>query len=321
MNGLAARYFAALLGALVTAGCVSFEPGPLPGAPEGADYADLSQARVRYIDHGEGPAVVFLHGFGSSLEAWAEVVPKVAEDHRTIALDLKGFGWSGRPEGDYSPKAEARLVFELLDELGVDDVAVVAHSWGSSVALQMALQKPGRVRRLALYAAWIYDEQLPATFYWARAKGVGEFIYGLFYRQLPNQKLEAAFYDRSEITQEYVDYVKALLDRPGTTAAALAATRGQRFSRWEEQYGAIDHPTLLLWGREDNVSNLRYGERLVRQLPNAELEVYPRCGHFPMREAFASSTRDLRAFLAEDFVRAEGSASSAKGEGAEGGAP
>jgi len=292
--GTAALAWALALGCF---GCVSFEPGPLPGEPESASYADLSQARIRYLDRGEGPAVVFLHGFGSSLETWAAVIPEVTETHRAVALDLKGFGWSGRPPGDYSPQAEADLVFELMDELGIDDAAVVAHSWGASVALQMALRDPERVRRLALYGAWVYADQLPSTSYWARADGVGEAIYGLYYRQLPNQKLGAAFYDRSELTQEYVDYVKELLDRPGTTAAALAATRGQKFGRWQDRYGEVDQPTLLMWGREDHVSRLEYGERLVRQLPDARLEVYPRCGHFPMREARASSTRDLAEFL------------------------
>lgn len=287
------------LGLLVVGGCLSFQPAPLPGEPDDASYADLSQARVRYLDEGEGngPPVVFLHGFGSSIESWAEVLPKIEKNHRVVALDLKGFGWSGRPEGDYSPEAQAELVFELLDELGVETTAVVAHSWGSSVALKMAMMQPDRVRRLALYGAWVYAEQLPTSFYWARADGIGEAIYGVFYNQLPNEKLAAAFYDRSELTQAYVDYVKKLLDRPGTKAAALAATRGQRFETLQEAYSTVEQPTLLLWGREDNVSHLRYGERLVRDLPNAELEVYPRCGHFPMREATEASTRDLAAFL------------------------
>lgn len=280
-------------------GCVSFHPGPLPGEPEDANYAKLSQARIRYIDVGQGDPVVFLHGFGSSLESWETVIPEVAKNRRAIALDLKGFGWSSRPEGDYSPPRQAELVFELLDKLGIDRAAVVAHSWGSSVALQMARKQPDRVSRLAMYGSWVYADQLPSSFYWARADGIGELIYGLYYDQLPNEKLAGAFYDRSEMTQEYVDYVKKMLDRPGTEAAALAAVRGQHFEKLQEHYSEIEQPTLLMWGREDRVARLRYGERLVRELPNAELEVYPRCGHFPMKEAANSSTRDLMGFLGE----------------------
>lgn len=307
---------AAACGVALLAGCVSFAPGPLPDEPESADYADLSQARVRYVDEGEGPAVVFLHGFGSSLEVWGEVMPEVRPGRRTIALDLKGFGWSGRPEGDYSPQQQADLVFELLDRLGVDEAAVVAHSWGASVALQMARRQPDRVRRLALYGAWVYAEQLPATFYWARTQPVGEVIWSLFYRQLPNEKLAAAFYDRSEISQEYAEYARSLLYRPGTLGATLAAVRGQRFEEWQSHYSEVDQPTLLLWGREDGVAHVRYGERLVRQLPDAELEVYARCGHFPMREAKAASTEDLVEFLNRGREDGRGAGRTAAHEGA-----
>jgi pimeloyl-ACP methyl ester carboxylesterase len=92
--------------------------------------------------------------------------------------------------------------------------------------------------------------------------------------------------------------VDAALARPGTVAAALAAVRGQRYAGVEGRYRTIDKPTLLLWGREDAVTPVRYGERLARDLPNAQLVTYPRCGHFPMIEAMSTSNRDLMSFLA-----------------------
>ena len=162
-------------------GCMMFHPGPLPGEPKTATYAEVNGVRIRYLDVGQGPPVVLIHGFASSLETWNGVVPALAKTHRVIALDLKGFGWSGRPEGDYSPRAEAELVFGLLDQRGVDRAAVVAHSWGASVALEMALAKPARVTRMALYDAWIYEEQLPTFFIMARASGVGETLFRLYY--------------------------------------------------------------------------------------------------------------------------------------------
>ena len=90
-------------------GCLSFHAGPLPGAPQNATYADVDGVRLRFHDKGEGPAVVMLHGFASSLETWDTVAPKLEKTHRVLSLDLKGFGWSARPEGDYSPAAQAKL--------------------------------------------------------------------------------------------------------------------------------------------------------------------------------------------------------------------
>jgi len=110
-------------------------------------------------------------------------------------------------------------------------------------------------------------------------------------------KRSFAFYDKSIVNERFVEEVNAALDRPGTVAAALAAVRGQRFAEVETKYRTIDKPTLLLWGREDIVTPVRYGERLVRDLPNAQLVTYARCGHFPMIEAQHASNRDLVKFL------------------------
>ncbi len=293
----------ALLVIFATAGCPSFHAGPLPGEPTRATYLEVDGTRIRYTDQGAatvpGSAVVLLHGFASALETWKAVVPVLATEHRVVALDLKGFGWTGRPPGDYSPQAQAKLVWGLLDRLKIATPSVVGHSWGCSVALAMALERPQRVQRLALYDAWVYEEQLPTAFLWSRASGVGEMLFGLYYRERTDEKLALAFYDKQRITEQFVEDIERALDRPGTTAAALAAVRGQRFETLQQSYRSIQQPTLILWGREDRVAPLSFGERLAAELPRCELKVYPRCGHFPMIEAQHASTADLQAFLRE----------------------
>lgn len=159
---------AASLLAVAFSGCLHFHNGPMPGEPKDATYLEVEGARVRYVDVGEGPAVVLLHGFASSIENWTAVMPALVENHRVIAIDLKGFGWTDRPVSDYSPAAQAQLVKAVLDARGVQKVSLVAHSWGSSVALAFTMANPTRVERLALYDAWVYESQLPSMFHLAR---------------------------------------------------------------------------------------------------------------------------------------------------------
>jgi len=302
------------------AGCLSFHGGPMPGEPRNARFAEVEGARVRYLDTESGdattrpagateredgepvpavekPTVVLVHGFASAIEAWSPVIPALAKTHRVLALDLKGFGWTDRPEGDYSPEAQARIFLKLLEVRGVRKAALVAHSWGSTVALAAVLAAPERFTKLALYDAWVYEDQLPTFFHWARAEGVGEALFGLYYKERADERMALAFFDKRYVTERLVEEVDAALERPGTVAAALAAVRGQRYAEVEAKYRTIDKPTLLLWGREDLVTPLKFGERLSRELPNSKLVVYPRCGHFPMIEAMDASTRDLVAFL------------------------
>ncbi len=292
----------ALLVALAGCGALPFHAAPPPGAPKDATFATVDDVRLRYraLGQGDRTPVLFLHGFAATLETWSTLQPLVARERRTLSVDLKGFGFSGRPRGDYSPHAQAKLLLALLDQQGLREVVVVAHSWGSSIALALALEAPARVRRLALYDAWAYEEQLPPFFLWARTEGVGEFLFRAFYKERPHERIAYAFFDRERyVTEELIANVERGLERPGTVAAALEAVRGQTYGLWQERLRTIEAPTLLLWGREDEVTTLAFGERLARELPAARLVVYPRCGHFPMLEASAASNREVLSFLAE----------------------
>lgn len=294
-----AAFVAAAL--LAGTGCDGYHRGAMAGEPKTATYLQVEGARIRYEDTGpqDDPApVVLVHGFASSLENWLAVTPTLAKKHRVLSMDLKGFGWSDRPEGDYSPAAEAKIVLALMKARGIEKASVVGHSWGSSVVLSMALAAPERVSKIALYDAWVYEEQLPSFFLWARTPGLGEALFNAYYKENVDERISFAFFDQERyITDEMMTAVERSLERPGTIAAALAATRGQRFSEFQDKYRTIKQPTMLLWGREDEVTLLHFGEQLSRELPNARMKVYPRCGHFPMIEAAAESTADLLAFL------------------------
>lgn len=284
---------------LAQLGCLAYHRGAMRGEPESATFTELRGTRMRYRDEGrlDGPAVVMIHGFASSLETWLGVAPALRDRYRVLSLDLKGFGWTDRAEGDYSPEEQARLVLALMDERGIDRAAVVAHSYGSSVALEMALLAPERVTRIALYDAWAYDAQLPSFFHMSRAPSIGEALFATWYGERTEDRIALAFYDQRFITMELVDDIDRSLRRPGTYAAALAAVRGMHYEEMQRHYREITVPVLLQWGREDRVTPVSIGERLLRDLPHAELVVHPRCGHFPMIEALTQSNDRLVSFL------------------------
>lgn len=293
----AATLAVAAVVAIALCGCPSYHAAKLPGTPANATFVDVDGVSVHYREQGQGPAIVLIHGYGASLESWAGVAPILAAQHRVIAVDLKGFGWTPRPEGDYSPAAQAHLVWGVLDKLGVKDVAIVGHSWGTSVALSMAVAQPARVRQVALYSAYVYDEQVPSFFRWAQLGGVGELLFTLFYRERIEDRAPLAYRDERYVTQPRVDRVEEDLAKPGTVAAALAVARGHHFAELHRQLATFERPVLLMWGADDQVTPVSFGYRLAGELRNAELKVYPRCGHIPMVEARIPSTRDLVRFL------------------------
>lgn len=295
------------------AGCLSFHPGKPPGTPKMGEFTRVGGETIRFVDTGKpgsdaaGAAqpgkgnVVLVHGFGATIEEWLAVIPALKKaGYRVLALDLLGHGWSGRPPGDYSIPAQANRVLALASQRGIDDFAIVGHSWGSAVTMATAIAAPERVKRIALYNGMYFEDQKPVLFDWAKTPGLGELIYGVFYPDRQDEKLAFAFYDAEKhVTEEMVEDVDGLLDRPGTLAAALAGVRAMRYTELEKRYRTVRQPVLLMWGREDNVTPLSYGERLLKQLPNGRLVVYPQCGHLPMVEVPGATNHQLLRFLAE----------------------
>jgi pimeloyl-ACP methyl ester carboxylesterase len=282
---------------LVAAGCVRFQSGPSETLPQTERLQLAGRGQLRVVDKNSGAAetVLLVHGYGASSASYAPVIAKLAERFRVLAVDLPGFGLSDRRPGDYSPEGLADVLARILDEKQVQKAHVVGHSWGSSVVLAFALRHPQRLDKLAVISAWIYDDQLLPFMRWARVRGLGEMLYGMFYRQNLGERLYLNFYDPSLVTQAVVDEVERQMARPGALAAALAAVRGMKFR--EDDYKKIAAPTLILWGREDRVARLAFGERLARELPSAQLVVLGRCGHIPMWECTGETAGTLRAFL------------------------
>jgi 2-hydroxy-6-oxonona-2,4-dienedioate hydrolase/4,5:9,10-diseco-3-hydroxy-5,9,17-trioxoandrosta-1(10),2-diene-4-oate hydrolase len=168
------------------------------------------------------------------------------------------------------------------------------------VVLAFARRHPDRLDRLVIISGWVYDEQLLPIMRWARVRGLGEALYALFYRNLIGERLYLNFHDPSLVSEQVVDDVERQMARPGAIGAALAAARGMRFAEHEGQYAHIGAETLILWGREDRVARLAFGERLARELPRARLVVLPRCGHVPMWECGGETALALRQFLDGD---------------------
>ncbi len=286
---------------LMAGGCVHFQTSVSDPLPAEERVVVGTRGQLRVIDknpNGARETVLLVHGYGSSTASYAPVMDALAAHFRVLAIDLPGFGKSDRRDGDYSPDALADVLADVLTHKGVQRAHVVGHSWGSSVVLAFARRHPDRLDRLVIISGWVYDEQLLPIMRWARVPGLGEALYGLFYRNSIGERLYLNFVDPNLVTQRVVDEVEKQMGLEGAVAAALAAARGMhRFAETEGEYRTIKNPTLLLWGRDDRVARLAFGERLARELPHARLVVMGRCGHIPMWECTGETAAALTQVL------------------------
>lgn len=115
-------------------------------------YADSSGVKIHYVTLGEGPVVLFIHGFPDYWYTWRKQMPALAEHFQVVAIDQRGFNLSDQPEGveNYTVDKLVGDVAAVLDHLGVEKATIVGHDWGGFVAWSFAMTKPERTERLII---------------------------------------------------------------------------------------------------------------------------------------------------------------------------
>jgi pimeloyl-ACP methyl ester carboxylesterase len=275
-------------------------PMSLPGR-----LVDVGGTSVFVHRRGQGPALVLVHGFLMSHWYWRDVVDRLAQAYDVIAIDLPGFGESDRPSPSrypYSLEAMGRTVLGLLDELGVERFALLGHSMGGGVALDVASQAAERVLALVLASAAAYAPLRPPPLSGILlAPGLGETLFrrGLTRRRFGRDLRRLAYLLPESVKEEAVDYWWDRLCRPGGPEAAYAMLGHlMRLSPFSErlQLSPLRIPTLLVWGEQDALVPLELGRRLSREL-GAPLRVVPMTGHTPHEERPAAFLQIVLPFL------------------------
>jgi|AntRauMinimDraft_3_1070383.scaffolds.fasta_scaffold00019_15 pimeloyl-ACP methyl ester carboxylesterase len=252
-------------------------------------------------DESEGPPVVFVHGIPTWSFLWRDIVPAVAEDRRTIALDMVGYGNSVMSDDfDRSIRAQEKMLEALLADLAIDRIALVAHDIGGGVALRFAAHNPDVVERLVLSNAVCYDSW-PVEF----VSNLGLPSTANLEREELEGRLDSAFVEGAygEADSEFVDGMKApWLTDEGHVSLVRDAVATNTNHTTEIDYEAITAETLLLWGEDDVMQPYAYAERLAEDIPDAELTPLSDAYHWVPEDRSDAYADRLREFLSRTEV-------------------
>jgi len=274
-------------------------------ATERGEMIDAGGIRTHYHDVGprEGAPVIMLHGSGPGVSAWANwrlnMAALAGAGHRVLAPDLVGFGATERPDGVYySLGTWCEQVFAFMDALGVDRAAVVGNSLGGRIALDLAAARPERITRMVLMGAPGVGMTMTEGLTQLRA-------YQPSMENMRQLLLDCFAVDPSIITDELVRTRYEASMRPGMfeTYQEMFSDRhaGNRLGITEEQARAIGTRTLLVHGREDKVVPVEVSWNMLRLLPDADLAVFARCGHWTQIERANDFNAVVGAFLASPW--------------------
>ena len=261
-------------------------------------------ARANYVEMGEGPPLVFVHGLSGAWQNWLENIPRFARTHRVIALDLPGFGASPMPPWEISIPAYGRFLRDFCERLGIERCSLVGNSMGGFIATEVAITEPERADEIVLVSAagitWARARREPA----AMVARVGRATAPLAFRfsmagirrpRLRHSAFRGVFHDPSALRRELLwENIVPALQSPGYFDA-ITTLPGYDI---RDRLGEIEVPTLIVWGRNDRVVPIPAAFSYKRRIgDNAELEIFDRCGHVPQMERPVRFNRIVERFL------------------------
>jgi pimeloyl-ACP methyl ester carboxylesterase len=267
-----------------------------------AEFVQVAGIRLHVRDTGpkDAPAVILLHGLGSSLQTWEPWAETLSAQYRVIRFDLPGFGLTGPdPTGDYSDTRSMVVLAALMDTLSIQHASLIGNSMGGKIAWLFAATYPKRVDKLVLVSpdgfaspGFEYDKkpELPI-------------IARLLPYTLPTwmlrMNLAPAYGDPSKLTDAVVRRYHDLMLAPGVRGAMLDRMEQVRLEPPEPLLARITAPTLLVWGERDALIPFSNAQDYLKSVPNCRLVSFPELGHVPQEEAPARSLVPVMAFLAE----------------------
>ncbi len=268
-------------------------------APPPSQFIDIAGIRLHVRDTGpkSAPALIFLHGFGSSLQTWDDWARDLETDYRVIRYDLPGFGLTGAdPTADYSDRRSITVLLALMDWLGVARASLVGNSMGGRIAWTFAALNPKRTDKLVLISPDGFAS--PGLDYGAPSKAP------LIMQALPyvlpsfmlRDSLAPAYANVDVMTDARFRRYRDMMLAPGVRQAIVDRMNQMVLVNPVPLLKAIQAPTLLMWGEKDGMIPFANSADYLRALPHATLAALPGVGHIPQEEA-PRTVSILREFL------------------------
>jgi len=275
------------------------------------DFVISNGVRLHYVTQGEGKLMLLLHGFPEFWYSWRHQIPEFAKDHKVVAIDLRGYNDSDKPEG-VSAYRMSELIKDIagtIQGLGYDRCILAGHDWGGAIAWQFAYAHPEMVDRLI-----VMNLPHPAKF----TEGLRTpqqllrswYIFLFQLPMLPEMLLQAGDYqmigemfsrmaiDKSAFTQADLDAYKDAAAKRGALTAMLNYYRNILQSGFTPQeWGRLTVPTLLIWGENDTALGIELTYGTEAYVQNLTVRYIPNCSHWVQQEQPQLVNQYIREFL------------------------
>jgi haloalkane dehalogenase len=286
--------------------------------PFTSHWRTLDAGRYHFVDEGEGPPLLFVHGNPTWSFYWRNLICAFRDQHRVVAPDHLGCGLSDKPQ-DYPYRLQVHIdnLVELIDALDLQNITLCGHDWGGAIAVGAALARPARVARLVLlntaafpppYIPWRIRVCRTPLFGKLALQGLNLFSLAALRMAVQDPRalspdVRAGLIAPYDCWQHRIGVYSFVQDIPATDRHPTWAT----LERIEQGLGTLaDRPIQLIWGMRDWCFRPTCLQRFQQHWPAARTVEIPTAGHWVVEEAPEQVERALREFLRSDANHATG---------------
>lgn len=266
--------------------------------PADGQFAEVAGARLHYVDQGEGPAIVMVHGLMGQLRNFSHTLAgRLAKDHRVILVDRPGWGHSALTGPRPGIAGQATMIAELIEQLGLERPLLVGHSLGGAVALALGLDRPERVRGLGLIAplTQVVDRpppQFAALLAPAALRPAMAWLVAVPAGAVTGPATAAAVFAPDPVPTDFATRGGgALALRPQSYMAGSFEIRHVRdeVAAMVPRYAGLTLPVSILFGEGDRVLDPQlHGATTAAMIPGAKFEAIPGGHMLPVTQADAT---------------------------------
>ena len=254
--------------------------------------------KLHYRELGRGPTVVLLHGLGGDGRRWERNIGPLSRDFRVIALDQIGFGQSDKPPANYGNRMLSEFLSRFLAAIGVAKVSLIGNSMGAQVALHAAARNPAVVDRLVLVSGGnVTRAGAPPP---PRMAPERQRLMNGVTSEETRELLGLLVHDKSLITNRMVDDTLMTHLKSGYAIGKILEAGPNLNALSEEEVRTVRTPTLIIWGKDDEMTGPAAADRLAAIIPGGRKLIIDNAGHMPQWEQPDEFNRVVTEFLKHD---------------------
>jgi epoxide hydrolase 4 len=277
-------------------------------------FADVNGVRLHYVEQGQGPLILFLHGFPEFWYCWKDLLPEFGRDYRVVALDMRGYNLSSRPDSvdAYRIPVLVEDVRALAEKLGAKKFVLVGHDWGGVIAWAFAAAHPEMLEKLV-----IINAPHPAVFARELANNPAQQKASAYFNLFTSAAAEATLsqndyaalqqsvlgtWANDSDREQYLEFWRSGLTgglnyyRAARLKSPVGGERADT-SGLQAVPSTIEVPTLVIWGEKDVALLLGNLDGLDEYVKSLQIKRVPEAGHWIVHEQPAKLIDAIRRFV------------------------